>query len=201
MSTSASGAGTLRVTVNGTDIGAKAVAPGRATRWFVPESLLQAGVTNVLQVTRTDAGSTPVNIDVAYFGGSLQYGERDNSHYEFSVEGRYQSGKQNIYPLIGANWFDGARAIFGSNGSSAYTNTVITFVNHNLDRHAQFPRAVAGSNSRCETCCSAPDDGDFFHVFVHKAIIRLHRASQPTKKGLSFLAIARAQRPSDTCPE
>ena len=125
--TSASGAGTLRVTVNGTDIGAKAVAPGRATRWFVPESLLQAGVTNVLQVTRTDAGSTPVNIDVAYFGGSLQYGERDNSHYEFSVEGRYQSGKQNIYPLIGANWFDGARAIFGSNGSSAYTNTVITF--------------------------------------------------------------------------
>ena len=126
--TSTSGAGTLRVTVNGTDVGEKAVAPGRATRWFVPESLLLAGTTNVLQVTRTDAGSTPVNIDVAYFGGSLQYGERDNSHYEFSVEGRYQSGGQNIYPLIGANWFDAARAIFGATGSTtAHTNTVITF--------------------------------------------------------------------------
>ena len=126
--TSASGAGTLRVTVNGTDVGTKAVAPGRATRWFVPESLLLAGTTNVLQVTRTDAGSTPVNIDVAYFGGSLQYGERDNSHYEFAVEGRYQSGSKNIYPLIGANWFDGARAIFGATGSTtAHTNTVITF--------------------------------------------------------------------------
>ena len=126
--TSASGAGTLRVTVNGTDVGTKAVAPGRVTRWFVPESLLLAGTTNVLQVTRTDAGSTPVNIDVAYFGGSLQYGERDNSLYEFAVEGRYQSGGKNIYPLIGANWFDAARAIFGATGSTtAHTNTIIKF--------------------------------------------------------------------------
>ncbi len=125
--TSTSGAGTLRVTVNGTLLGSKLVSPGRATRWFVPESLLQAGVTNVLEVMRTDAGGTPINIDMASFGGSLQYGERNNSHYEFAIEGRYQSGNANTYQLIGANWFDGARAIFGTGGSSAHTNTVIKF--------------------------------------------------------------------------
>ncbi len=125
--TSSSGAGTLRVAVNGTALGSKLVSPGRATRWFVPETLLLAGATNVLQVTRTDAGSTPVNIDVASFGGSLQYGERDNSHYEFAMEGRYQNPSANVYQLIGANWFDAARALFGANGSSAHTNTVITF--------------------------------------------------------------------------
>ena len=42
--TSTSGAGTLRVTVNGTVLGSKIVSPGRATRWFVPETLLLAGM-------------------------------------------------------------------------------------------------------------------------------------------------------------
>ena len=147
--TSASGTGTLRVTVNGSDLGTKAVAPGRATRWFVPETLLLAGATNVLQVTRTDAGGTPVNIDVASFGGSLQYGERDNSHYEFAMEGRYQNPNANIYQLIGANWFDSARAIFGANGSTAHTNTVIKFdvpdeILQNYDWKMKFRTAVGG---------------------------------------------------------
>ena len=147
--TSASGTGTLRVTVNGADLGTKAVAPGRATRWFVPETLLLAGATNVLQVTRTDAGGTPVNIDVASFGGSLQYGERDNSHYEFAMEGKYQNPNANVYQLIGANWFDSARALFGANGSSAHTNTVIKFdvpedILQNYDWRMKFRTAVNG---------------------------------------------------------
>ena len=147
--TSASGAGTLRVTVNGTILKVKPVSPGMATRWFVPETLLLAGATNVLQVTRTDTGGTPLNIDVAYFGGSLQYGERDNSHYEFAMEGRYQNPSANIYQLIGANWYDGTRAIFGSNGSSAHTNTVIKFdvpdeILQNYDWRMKFRTAVGG---------------------------------------------------------
>jgi hypothetical protein len=147
--TSSSGAGTLRVAVNGTALGSKLVSPGRATRWFVPETLLLAGATNVLQVTRTDAGSTPVNIDVASFGGSLQYGERDNSHYEFAMEGRYQNPNANIYQLIGANWFDSARAIFGANGSTAHTNTVIKFdvpdeILQNYDWRMKFRTASGG---------------------------------------------------------
>ena len=147
--TSTSGTGTLRVTVNGADLGTKAVAPGRATRWFVPETLLLAGATNVLQVTRTDAGGTPVSIDVASFGGSLQYGERDNSHYEFAMEGRYQNPSANVYQLIGANWFDSARAIFGANGSTAHTNTVIKFdvpdeILQNYDWKMKFRTSVNG---------------------------------------------------------
>ena len=147
--TSASGTGTLRVTVNGADLGTKAVGPGRTTRWFVPETLLLAGATNVLQVTRTDAGGTPVNIDVASFGGSLQYGERDNSHYEFAMEGKYQNPNANVYQLIGANWFDSARALFGANGSSAHTNTVIKFdvpedILQNYDWRMRFRTATAG---------------------------------------------------------
>ena len=147
--TSTSGAGMLRVTVNGADLGTKAVAPGRATRWFVPETMLLAGATNVLQVTRTDAGGTPVSIDVASFGGSLQYGERDNSHYEFAMEGRYQNPSANVYQLIGANWFDAARALFGANGSSAHTNTVIKFdvpedILQNYDWRMKFRTATAG---------------------------------------------------------
>ncbi len=147
--TGASGAGTLRVTVNGADLGTKTVGPGRTTRWFVPETLLLAGATNVLQVTRTDAGGTPVNIDVASFGGSLQYGERDNSHYEFAMEGRYQNPSANVYQLIGANWFDSARALFGANGSSAHTNTIIKFdvpddILQNYDWRMKFRTATAG---------------------------------------------------------
>ena len=147
--TSTSGAGTLRVTVNGMLLGSKLVTPGRATRWFVPESLLQAGVTNVLQVTRTDTGGTPINIDVASFGGSLQYGVRDNSHYEFAMEGRYQNPSANVYQLIGANWFDAARALFGSNGSTAHTNTIIKFdvpddILQNYDWRMKFRTATGG---------------------------------------------------------
>ena len=147
--TGASGAGTLRVTVNGADLGTKTVGPGRTTRWFVPETLLLAGATNVLQVTRTDAGGTPVNIDVASFGGSLQYGERDNSHYEFAMEGKYQNPNANVYQLIRANWFDSARALFGANGSSAHTNTVIKFdvpedILQNYDWRMKFRTATAG---------------------------------------------------------
>ena len=147
--TSTSGAGTLRVTVNGTLLESKLVSPGRATRWFVPESLLLAGVTNVLQVTRTDAGSSPINIDVASFGGSLQYGVRDNSHYEFAMEGKYQNPSANIYHLIGANWFDAARAIFGVGGTTAHTNTVIKFdvpdeIVQNYDWRMKFRTASGG---------------------------------------------------------
>ena len=125
-----SGSGTVRVTVNGTVVDTRLVAPGQVARWFVPETLLVAGATNTLQIVRTDSGTSPIRIDSALFGGSLQYGKRDGTLYDFGWEGHYQD-KVN-YWLIGANWYDGCRALFGtgtdSNGKySVHTNTLIHF--------------------------------------------------------------------------
>ena len=125
-----SGSGTIRATVNGTALDSRLVAPGRTTRWFVPETLLVADATNTLQIVRTDSGASPVRIDSAIFGGSLQYGRRDGNIYTFGWEGHYQD-KVN-YWLVGANWFDGCRAVFGTGvdgegRSSIHTNTVIRF--------------------------------------------------------------------------
>ena len=128
--TSNSGSGTVCVTVNGTLLDTRLVAPGQTARWFVPETLLVAGTTNVLELARTDSGSVPVKIDSAVFGGSLQYGKRDGSLYDFGWEGHYQDNAN--YWLVGANWYDGCRALFGtgtdSNGkSTVHTNTLIHF--------------------------------------------------------------------------
>ena len=125
-----SGSGTIRVTVNGTTLDSCLVAPGRTARWFVPETLLVAGATNTLQIVRTDSGTSPIRIDSAVFGGSLQYGKRDGSMYDFGWEGHYQDYVN--YWLVGANWYDGCRAVFGtgtdSDGkSSVHTNTLIHF--------------------------------------------------------------------------
>lgn len=59
-------------------------------------------------------------------GGSLQYGKRDSSNFEFVRE--YDAPK--TYDLIGGNWFDGRRIIFGqgaSSGNLQYTNIVVNF--------------------------------------------------------------------------
>ena len=63
--TSNSGSGTVCVTVNGTLLDTRLVAPGQTARWFVPETLLVAGTTNVLELARTESGSDPVTIDSA----------------------------------------------------------------------------------------------------------------------------------------
>ena len=125
-----SGSGTIRVTVNGTVVDTRLVTSGQTARWFVPETLLRAGATNTLQIVRTDSGTSPIRIDSAIFGGSLQYGKRDNTLYDFGWEGHYQDYVN--YWLVGANWYDGCRALFGtgtdSNGKySVHTNTLIHF--------------------------------------------------------------------------
>lgn len=122
--------GMFKVKVNGTVVGTRAVSPGKIARWFVPETMLLAGATNTLELTRTDSGASSVKIDTAVFGGSLQYGKRDGANMDFAMEGRYQD-KVN-YWLIGANWYDGNRAIFGTGTNSAgkstsHTNTCLRF--------------------------------------------------------------------------
>ena len=64
-------------------------------------------------------------------------------------KGKYQNPSANVYQLIGANWFDGARAIFGANGSTAHTNTVIKFdvpdeILLNYDWRMKFRTATGG---------------------------------------------------------
>ena len=125
-STSDSSAADVQVAVNGTVIDRKTVSPGGEKYWFVPENVLQAGVTNTLTVVRTDSGAGAFKIDALAFGGSLQYGKRDNSYYEFVRE--YDA--PNTYDLVGGNWFDGRRIIFGqgaSSGNLQYTNIVVKF--------------------------------------------------------------------------
>ncbi len=118
----------LKVSVNGTPCeGSKVVQANRFTRWFVPSELLRANATNTLIVTRVDTGSTPFRMDVAAFGGSVQYGEENGTSNENHGEGRYQNTA--FYDLIGGNWFEGNRAIFGSGGEgkSSWTNQLIRF--------------------------------------------------------------------------
>ena len=124
--TSDSSAADVQVAVNGTVIGRKTVSPGGEKYWFVPEKVLLAGATNTLTVVRTDGEAGAFKIDALAFGGSLQYGKRDNSFYEFVRE--YDA--PNTYDLVGGNWFDGRRIIFGqgaSSGNLQYTNIVVKF--------------------------------------------------------------------------
>ncbi len=118
----------LKVAVNGTICeGTKTVQAGRFTRWFVPAELLKANATNEVTITRADAGSTPFRMDVVAFGGSVQYCEDNGSTHENHGEGRYQNTQ--YYDLIGGNWFEGNRAIFGGRGNSTttYTNQLVRF--------------------------------------------------------------------------
>ena len=124
--TSDSSAADVQVAVNGTVIGRKTVSPGGEKYWFVPEKVLLAGATNTLTVVRTDGEAGAFKIDALAFGGSLQYGKRDNSFCEFVRE--YDA--PNTYDLVGGNWFDGRRIIFGqgaSSGNLQYTNIVVKF--------------------------------------------------------------------------
>lgn len=130
-STSASSPATLKVAVNGTVCdGAKSVAPGRSTRWFVPATLLMANATNEVVVTRTDPGTDAFTIDSVRFGGSVQFGHLNGNTEEFTIEGSYQN---DVYDLIGANFFDANRALFGgtdnvdSDGRKRFTNQVVRF--------------------------------------------------------------------------
>lgn len=130
-STSSSSPATLKVAVNGTACdGAKSVVPGRSARWFVPVSILKANATNEVVVTRTDAGTGAFTVDSVRFGGSVQFGHLNGSADEFTMEGNYQN---NVYDLIGANFFDANRAIFGgtdnvdSDGRKRFTNQIVRF--------------------------------------------------------------------------
>ncbi len=118
----------LKVAVNGTICeGTKTVQAGRFTRWFVPAELLKANATNEVTITRADSGSTPFRMDVVAFGGSVQYCEDNGNTHENHGEGRYQNTQ--YYDLIGGNWFEGNRAIFGGRGNSTttYTNQLVRF--------------------------------------------------------------------------
>ena len=124
--TSDSSAANVRVSVNGTALGDKFVSSGGEQYWFVPAEKLLAGATNAITVTRTDSGAGAFKIDALALGGSLQYGKRDSSNFEFVRE--YDAPK--TYDLIGGNWFDGRRIIFGqgaSSGNLQYTNIVVNF--------------------------------------------------------------------------
>lgn len=121
--TSASASATVRMAVNGTSLGTKSVSAGLERRWVVPAACLLPGVTNTLTLTRTDEGAGHLQIDALSFGGSLQYGKRDDSFHEFVRE--YDC--QTTYDLIGGNWFDGRRAIFGQGKVTSYTNIVLKF--------------------------------------------------------------------------
>ena len=124
--TSDSSAANVRVSVNGTALDDKLVSSGGERYWFVPAEKLLAGATNAITVTRTDSGAGAFKIDALALGGSLQYGKRDNSNFEFVRE--YDAPK--TYDLIGGNWFDGRRVIFGqgaTSGNLQYTNIVVNF--------------------------------------------------------------------------
>ena len=120
----------LKITVNGTPVEkGKFVHAGRFTRWFVPCELLRPNATNTVTVTRVDTGASPFRMDVACFGGSVQYNEENGNTHENSQEGYYQN---HVFDLIGANWFDGNRAIFGGTRTdpatgSSYTNQMVRF--------------------------------------------------------------------------
>ncbi len=126
--TSASASATVRMSVNGTDVGTKPVSAGQERWWVVPAAYLRPGVTNTLTLTRTDAGAGNLQIDALSFGGSLQYGKRDDSFHEFVRE--YDC--QTTFDLIGGNWFDGRRAIFAQGKNTSYTNIVLKF---NMPQH------------------------------------------------------------------
>lgn len=118
------------VTVNGTlcDM-ARIVRPGRTACWWVPSACLRPNATNTLVVTCTSDSVGTLQIDSARFGGSIQYSEDNGNTYENNLEGRYQ---YNDFDLIGANWFDGNRAIFGgsrtnANYGTSYTNQLVRF--------------------------------------------------------------------------
>jgi hypothetical protein len=124
--TSDSVAASVQVKVNGIDMGTELVQPNGEVYWFVPAKCFLSGCTNTLLVTRTDNGLGAMKIDALALGGSLQYGKRNNSATEFVRE--YDAS--GAFDLIGGNWFDGRRIIYGqgaSAGNLQYTNIVVKF--------------------------------------------------------------------------
>lgn len=124
--TTDSSTASVRAVVNGNDIGSRQIQSGCEGYWFVPARYLQAGVTNTLAITRTDSGAGTMKIDTLALGGSLQYGKRDNLGNEFVRE--YDT--TGTYDLIGGNWFDGRKIIYGQGaaaGNLQYTNIVVKF--------------------------------------------------------------------------
>ena len=124
--TADSAAASVRAVVNGNDVGLEHIQTNGEGRWFVPATYLMAGVTNTLSITRTDSGAGAMKIDSLALGGSLQYGKCDNTYTEFVRE--YDAA--GTYDLIGGNWFDGRRIIYGQGASAGdlqYTNIVVKF--------------------------------------------------------------------------
>lgn len=119
-----------KVTVNGTLCDqARIVRPGRTACWWVPSACLRPNATNTLTVTCMADSTGTLQIDSARFGGSIQYSEENGNTYENDRESQFQ---YRDFDLIGANWFDGNRAIFGgvrteTSGGSSYTNQLLRF--------------------------------------------------------------------------
>ena len=124
--TADSAAASVQVAVNGTDVGSRYIQSNGEGYWFVPARCLQAGCTNTLAITRSDSGAGAMKIDALALGGSMQYGKRNNTSTEFVRE----TDASGVYDLIGGNWFDGRKIIYGqgaSAGNLQYTNIVVKF--------------------------------------------------------------------------
>ena len=85
----ASGAGTIRATLNGTSLGEKTVDSGAHTlSFFVPKDVLLAGEGNLLRVERIDAGDGLLQLDSCWMGGAWHLGYADGAFNEFCHEGQ-----------------------------------------------------------------------------------------------------------------
>ena len=127
--TSDSGDGVLSAVLNGKPLGTKVVRAGKVAQWFVKSDLLQAG-TNTLVVARTDAGTAPLKLDAATFGGGWQVGAADNS---YTGDFAHENYGQIHYWVADGNGRDVKRVIFGTKYQS---RTILM--------HSTMPKDLAG---------------------------------------------------------
>ena len=85
--TDETGTGTLTLNVNGIDLRTVDVRePGKLFA-YIPQGHIQGG-TNVIRITRSDAGPGRITLDAMKLGGSWQIGAPDALFSEFGLEGR-----------------------------------------------------------------------------------------------------------------
>ena len=130
-STSDSVAGMLGVALNGKSLGNRPIKAGGAQSWFVPAAALAVG-TNTLTVTRIDAGTGALKLDMAALGGGWQVGKKDDGYGDMS----HESPVRDEYHVVDGNMRHVPRVLL-------YKNTA----NRPKSRqwwHAVMPRDLAG---------------------------------------------------------
>ena len=90
----------VKVSVNGTVIGVKSVAPGSRVYWPVPGNLMRSRE-NTLTLTRTDSGGGPLYMDDMELSGSFQAGSGLSSESRFSSSDSWMASS-NPYHWCGA---------------------------------------------------------------------------------------------------